>query len=179
MSKIEDIKKKLSKIINIPYSELVLYIEDKILDDNKIVDLDIDEDYTFKLFIKSTFFLKNENGNKKENKLSAKDLMELRMKLEPDECDFLKPSNIKDDDDDNSNFDIFKKIRDDYGINIFIKDKYTLIFDVFKTVKEFKEALIKKKHIFVDTLKFGGKILKDEFTLAEYDVQNNSTIFLL
>ena len=181
LSKIEDIKRKLSKIINIPYSELVLYIEDKILNDNEIVNLDIDEDYTFKLYIKSTFFIKSGNENKKKNELSIKDLNESRMKSKPDEYNFWRPLNIKDD-DENKNLDDNKELCEDYGINIFIKNTYTtyaLIFDVSKTVKEFKKALIQKKHIFVGNLIYGGKILKDEFTLAEYDVQNNSTIFLL
>ena len=181
LSKIKDIKTKLSAIINIPYWGLVLYIDDEILDDNKIINLDIEKNHTFKLFQK-TFFIKSENENKKENKLSSKNFINLRMAIEPDKCNnLLQPHNIKDNDDDQI-LDNNKKLCNDYGINIFIKNTYatyTLLFDVSKTVKEFKKALIHKKHIFVDTLKFGEKILQDEFTLAEYNVQNNSTIFLL
>ena len=183
LSKIRDIKKKLSKIINIPYSELVLYINDKILDDNETLYLDIDGKYTFKLFIKTnTFFAKTSNEIKEDNKANGKDALEKLLMLY--ECNLRECLNLNDDEDKklNDNKKLYGYSKPNYGINIFLRGTYStycIIFDVYNTVKEFKETIKQEKKIFVNNLTYGGKILKDELTLAEYNVQNNSTIFLL
>lgn len=195
-SKIKDIKKKLSKIINIPYSELVLYLDDMILDDNEIVNLDIDKDYTFKLFIKTkTNFIKSYNENNTKDNIDDIDshdngfanLRKLKELIERryhsvQRLGLLKNDNKKLNDEKTLyDYSITKNISNG-GMNIFLKGPsctYTIMAELSDTVKEFKKRIIQEKNIFINNLLYAGNILKDEFILANYNVHNNSTIFLI
>ena len=196
LSKIKDIKEKLSELIFIPFSELVLYLNDMILDDNLTVNLDIDDIFSFKLYSKTILvIIKSSNGNQREYRVSLFDTVEnLKMKIEKNEnishleqCLYLGDNDEEEFDNNKTlnNYSIkngtiislYKK-----KISIFVKcnnKTFTLIVDLYNTTKEVKEMIKKKKEMVLNDLAYGGKIMKNEYTLSDYNVQKNSTIFSL
>ena len=199
LSKIKDIKEKLSELIFIPFSELVLYLNDMILDDNLTVNLDIDDIFSFKLYSKTILvIIKSYNGNQREYRVSLFDTVEnLKMKIEKNENISHLEQCLYLGDNDEEEFDNNKTLNN-YSIkngtiislyrkkiNIFVKcnnKTFTLIVDLYNTTKEVKEMIIKKKgkkEMVLNHLAYGGNIMKNENTLSDYNVQKNSTIFSL
>ena len=189
--RIKDIKEKIRKLTNIPISDQKLFYKKKYMDDEKPIEYyDITIDSAIKLYNYNEIMIKKkilefqDKSNDSVNNLKKKKF-ENEFKFENLRQLLLNNAKIYDN----------KKTLDDCSIknksdlNICDKDKTIYIF--IKTeekgltletkpsarIKDIKSEIYEKKGIIIKTLTFGGKIMHDDKTLADYNVQNSSTLF--
>ena len=190
---IKDIKKKISKLTKIPSSEQVLYCQDKIFGDDITLNLDINENNIFKLVTKTiTIFIKSPYGYEKEYIVNLIDtIKDLKEKIGKNENkNILEIGLIFDDDELENNMMLYNtSIRRGSCISLFFKVPRINIFvnvenkliklfvNLFEKIQNIKEMIF-QNNIKGPNLIYGGRIMNNDRTLADYNIQNNSTIFL-
>ena len=190
--KIIAIKEKIKHLTDIPISVQQLYFNDEILDDDKTIDFyKIKEKSIIKLFSKTISILINNDEKiklyevrltdkiddlkkkieEKENlSLNNKELVFQNQTLQNDKT--LAYYNIQ-----NESVLYTRYIR---NIFIFIKFPYSQIIlkvSPYDTIKNIKRMILAKICCRLSDINYGGIILENEYTLTDYNIQNNSTIF--
>ena len=189
--RIKDIKEKIRKLTNIPISDQKLFYKKKYMDDEKPIEYyDITIDSAIKLYNYNEIMIKKkilefqDKSNDSVNNLKKKKI-ENEFKFENLRQLLLNNAQIYDnkktlDDCSIKNKSDLNLCDKDKTIYIFIKTEekgLTLETKPSARIKDIKSEIYEKKGIIIKTLTFGGKIMHDDKTLADYNVQNSSTLF--
>lgn len=192
---IKSIKIKMEKITKVPTEEQILYYHEALLSDNFPIDYYKIKPNSFLNLVFTSINLKvgRKFGNKKSYLVKIKDtIKELKQRIEEIEDlnisnQKLKYGEIELEDDktieyykiqNGSSAHLFYK--SEGGKYIFIKEGNQLIsldVNVNDKIKNIKDMLVEKTSKIFRYLNYGGKVLKDQNSLKNYNIQSNSTIF--
>ena len=192
---IKSIKIKMEKIAKVPPEEQILYYHETLLSDNFPIDYYKIKPNSFLNLVFTSINLKvgRKFGNKKSYLVKIKDtIKELKQRIEDIEDinisnQILKYGEIELEDDktieyykiqNGSSAHLFYK--SEGGKYIFIKEGTQLIsleVNVNDKIENVKDMLAEKTCKICRYLNYGGKVLKDQNTLNDYNIQSNSTIF--
>lgn len=195
--KIKDIEEKLRKLVNIPISEQYLLYEDICMDDEKPIEYYHMKRYSvIKLFSYNEIMLiiKNCFGKISSPQVESNDYIKdiiiiIKNRFNPENLrqELLRyNSQNLDNKKDLADHDTHKKSNlalhnKEKPIMIFIKlDHKQIIIRAKPSTRiiDIKLEIFGKGNTF-KSLIFGGHIMKDEKTLADYNVQNSSTLFTI
>ena len=196
---VKTIKIKLHKIAHIPTSEQKLYFNDIFLEDNKMIDYyKISYDSILKLYtsnititIERPLYKTNETYQVKPYNT----IKDLKMKIEQkqninhlNQTLKLFTNELENDNKtlnyysvkDKSNITLYYKSKG--GMNIFLRNgirSMILEVNLDDKIEDIKEILMGKGNfVRQNYLYFGGKVLNNGRTIKDYNIQQNSTIFI-
>lgn len=192
---IKSIKIKMEKITKVPTEEQILYYHDALLSDNFPIDYYKIKPNSFLNLVFTSINLKvgRKFGNEKSYLVKIKDtIKELKQRIEEIEDINISNQKLKYGEielEDDKTIEYYKIHNGSYahlfyksegGKYIFIKEGNQLIsldVNVNDKIKNVKDMLVEKTSKICRYLNYGGKVLNDQNTLKDYNIQSNSTIF--
>ena len=194
---IRNIKEKIEKLINISILKQKLYYKASKLEDDKKLDYyKIEEGSELILFNETIIiFVKHFNGKIASYEINLTDTInDLKKRIQEkynleysrqelyfnneilNNMKTLADYNIK-----NESILILLYEEVDDKINVFInfenKPPMSLLVSINNSVGDIKNKILMRKGKYYDVLRFSGFIMKNDRTLAEHNVQNNSNLF--